>query len=461
MATISTENFEKNASFRGVLTSLYGGSAAANACRFGKLAARHQETFGAPYRDFFSSPGRIEIVGNHTDHNAGKVLAAAITVDTLAAVSPREDRVVEVKSENYPMMRISLDDLAFRQSELGTSVALIKGVAEYFARAGKATGGFTACMDSCVPKGSGVSSSSSFELIIAEIFNVYYNDGELSPIFMAKASQYAENVYFGKPSGLMDQSAIALGGVNMIDFRSFDAPDVLGAKWDFDDLEIYVVATGGDHSDLTDDYAAIPAEMKAVAAALGGKVLRDVPAENCRPSGLGGRRASGGPFFASCLRKPPPFRLGGRVEAFPRDVPAENRRPSPLPCWLQPAAGPHTGLCERRYARYPGSRLRNGVPTAQAAIRLVLLGSPPDTVHGATLRGTDPSSLLTGVRRHNADPGAGIHPCCSGLQVQGTANSPTSAALPRTGRISAVLRKAVFDIIHHFFRFINIAFIFF
>lgn len=280
MATISTENFEKNASFRGVLTSLYGDSAAANACRFGKLAARHQETFGAPYRDFFSSPGRIEIVGNHTDHNAGKVLAAAITVDTLAAVSPREDRVVEVKSENYPMMRISLDDLAFKQSELGTSVALIKGVAEYFARAGKATGGFTACMDSCVPKGSGVSSSSSFELIIAEIFNVYYNDGELSPIFMAKASQYAENVYFGKPSGLMDQSAIALGGVNMIDFRSFDAPDVLGAKWDFDDLEIYVVATGGDHSDLTDDYAVIPAEMKAVAAALGGKVLRDVPAEN-------------------------------------------------------------------------------------------------------------------------------------------------------------------------------------
>ena len=279
MATISTDNFEKSAPAAGVLRALYGDKAEKHAPRFGKLAARHAETFGIGCTDFFSSPGRIEIVGNHTDHNAGKVLAAAITVDTLAAVRPREGGLIEVKSENYPMLRVSLDDLAFRQSELGTSVALIKGVAEYFIRAGKRAGGFTACMDSCVPKGSGVSSSSSFELIIAEIFNYYYNDGRLSPIFMAKASQYAENVYFGKPSGLMDQSAIALGGVNMIDFRSFDDPEVVGARWDFDDLDIYVVATGGDHSDLTDDYAAIPAEMKAVAEALGGKVLRDIPAD--------------------------------------------------------------------------------------------------------------------------------------------------------------------------------------
>lgn len=279
MATISADYFEKNASSMQVLRALYGDPAPENAHRYGKLAARHLDTFGTESTDFFSSPGRIEIVGNHTDHNAGKVLAAAITVDTLAAARPTDDGRIRVKSENYPMLEVSLDDLAFRQSELGTSVALIKGVAEYFIRAGKKAGGFTACMDSSVPKGSGVSSSSSFELAIAEIFNRYYNGGELSPIFMAKASQYAENVYFGKPSGLMDQSAIALGGVNMIDFRSFEDPEVVGARWRFDDLDIYVVATGGDHSDLTDDYAAIPAEMKAVASALGGKVLRDVPAE--------------------------------------------------------------------------------------------------------------------------------------------------------------------------------------
>ena len=276
MATISTENFENCVPSARVMRALYGDAAAASAPRFAKLAKRHSETFGSAPDAFFSSPGRIEIVGNHTDHNAGKVLAAAVTVDTLGAVAPRDDGVIEVKSENYPMLRVSLDDLAFRQSELGTSVALIKGVAEYFVRAGKRAGGFTACMDSCVPKGSGVSSSSSFELIIAEILNHYYNDGALDPIFKAKASQYAENVYFGKPSGLMDQSAIALGGVNMIDFRSFDNPVVEKAVWRFDDLEIFVVATGGDHSDLTDDYAALRAEMKTVAEALGGKLLRDI-----------------------------------------------------------------------------------------------------------------------------------------------------------------------------------------
>ena len=142
--------------------------------------------------------------------------------------------------------------------------------------------------------------------------------------------------------------------------------------------------------------------------------------------------------------------MGGAEAAWPR--------PSLI---VRHMARPHTGLWRQRYARYPGSRLRSGTPAAQLTVRLVLLGSPPDTVHGATLRGTDPSSLLTRVRRHNAVPGAGIHPCYSGLQVQGTANSPTSAALPQAGSISAAHRKAVFDIIHHFHSFINITFHFF
>ena len=137
---------------------------------------------------------------------------------------------------------------------------------------------------------------------------------------------------------------------------------------------------------------------------------------------------------------------------------AASLRPS---LYIRFMARPHTDLWNQRYARYPGSRLRSGNPAAQIAVRLVLLGSPPDTVHGATLRGTDPSSLLTGGRRHNAVPGAGIHPCCSGSQVQGTANSPTSAALPRAGRVSTACQQAVFDIIHHFCRFINITFLFF
>ena len=265
---------------RSTLVALYGADADKNSPRFGVLARQHEQLFGAACADFFSSPGRIEIVGNHTDHNAGKVLAAAISVDTLAAVSPRADGIIEVKSEDYPAMRIDVSDIGFKAAELGTSTALIKGVLDFYERAGAGIGGFTACMNSNVPKGSGVSSSSSFELVIAEILNVYYNGGALTPVFKARASQYAENVYFGKPSGLMDQTAIAVGGVNMIDFRDFENPVVESADWNFDDLGIFVVATGGDHSDLTDDYAAIPAEMKSVAEALGGKLLRDIAPED-------------------------------------------------------------------------------------------------------------------------------------------------------------------------------------
>ena len=222
------------------LAGLYGAAAEDGARRLGAVARTFEATFGRAPADLFSSPGRIEIVGNHTDHNAGKVLAAAVNVDTVAAVSPREDGVIEVKSEDYPPMLVELSDVSFKASELGTSAALIKGVADFYMRAGVRVGGFSACMTSTVPRGSGMSSSSSFELMIAEILNVYYNSGSLDPVFKARASQYAENVYFGKPSGLMDQTAISVGGVNMI------------------------------------DYAAIPAEMKAVAEAMGGKLLRDI-----------------------------------------------------------------------------------------------------------------------------------------------------------------------------------------
>ena len=258
------------------LAGLYGAAAEDGARRLGAVARTFEATFGRAPADLFSSPGRIEIVGNHTDHNAGKVLAAAVNVDTVAAVSPREDGVIEVKSEDYPPMLVELSDVSFKASELGTSAALIKGVADFYMRAGVRVGGFSACMTSTVPRGSGMSSSSSFELMIAEILNVYYNSGSLDPVFKARASQYAENVYFGKPSGLMDQTAISVGGVNMIDFRDFERPEFENAKWTFDDLDIFVAATGGDHSDLTDDYAAIPAEMKAVAEAMGGKLLRDI-----------------------------------------------------------------------------------------------------------------------------------------------------------------------------------------
>lgn len=245
--------------------------------RFEELIGMHKSTFNTEDVEFFSSPGRIEIVGNHTDHNGGKVLCAAINFDTLASVSKRTDGIIEVKSKGYPMLKVDVEHPDFAVGEIGTSLALIKGVVDYFKRSGMKVGGFSACMTSNVPKGSGVSSSSSFELAIAEILNVFYNDSSLDPVFKAKASQYAENTFFGKPCGLMDQSAIALGGVDFIDFASFDEPIIEKAHWNFDDLDIYVIATGGDHSDLTDDYAAIPQEMKEVASLFGAKLLHEIP----------------------------------------------------------------------------------------------------------------------------------------------------------------------------------------
>lgn len=244
-----------------------------------ELKKQHLDIFKTKSTALFSSPGRIEIVGNHTDHNGGKVLAAAISFRTLAAVAKRDDGLVKIKSKGYPMLTVELEKLDKAASEEGTSLALIKGVARYFLDAGKKVGGFSATMISNVPNGAGVSSSSSFELAVAEIFNAFYNGGELDPIFKAKASQYAENAYFGKPCGLMDQSAIALGGVNMIDFRNFDEPVVKRADWRFDDVDIYVIATGGDHSNLTADYAAIPFEMKKVASKFSANVLAEIPYE--------------------------------------------------------------------------------------------------------------------------------------------------------------------------------------
>lgn len=262
-----------------VCVDLYGEATAEHTDRFNELVKMHKDIFNTANVEFFSSPGRIEIVGNHTDHNGGKVLCAAINVDTLASVSSRSDGIIEVKSKGYPMLRVDVSKPDFSVSEIGTSTALIKGVVDYFKRSGKNVGGFSACMTSSVPKGAGVSSSSSFELAIAEILNDMYNGGSIDPIFKAKASQYAENTFFGKPCGLMDQSAIALGGVNLIDFASFDDPLVEKAHWAFKDLDIYVIATGGDHSDLTDDYAAIPHEMKEVAACFGAKLLHEISPE--------------------------------------------------------------------------------------------------------------------------------------------------------------------------------------
>ena len=230
----------------------------------------------------YSVAGRSELSGNHTDHNHGCVIAASISLDVLAVASPRADGVIRLKSEGFD--EDVVDITAYTQpdeSKLGTSAALIAGVCKGFTNNGYAVGGFDACTVSTVFKGSGLSSSAAFEDMIGTILSHLYNKGCVDEVSFSKISQYAENKFFGKPCGLMDQVACAVGGIVAIDFADPTAPVIEPLPFDMTaaGYHLCIVNTGGNHADLTDDYAAVPAEMKAVAAHFGKSVLREVTAE--------------------------------------------------------------------------------------------------------------------------------------------------------------------------------------
>ncbi len=244
--------------------------------RYLSLSEQHVKSFEVKDFEFYSSPGRIEVCGNHTDHNNGKVLCASITVDTLGAVTKTDDDRIRIASQGYPVIDVSITNLEKNPREEGTSTALVKGVAKYLADRGFKIGGFAATTTSSVFKGAGVSSSASFEVFVAEIISELYNEGAIDAVTKAKASQWAESYYFNKPCGLMDQSAIALGGVSYIDFRSAENPLIEHIDWNFADLDIILINSGGDHSSLTSHYAAIRTEMEQVASYFGKKVLREV-----------------------------------------------------------------------------------------------------------------------------------------------------------------------------------------
>jgi galactokinase len=230
----------------------------------------------------FSTPGRTEIGGNHTDHNAGRVLAAGVSLDAIAVATPAPDDVIRVYSEGYPEpFVVELDSLAPRKEEEGTTSALIRGIASRMRELGYRIGGFNAYITSDVLGGSGLSSSACIEVLLGNIINHLYNDGKIDEILLAKIGQYAENVYFNKPCGLMDQIACAVGGFVTIDFKDFDNPVVRKIDFDFaaQNYSLLVINTGGSHADLTDDYASVPREMKAVASALGKKVCRELTME--------------------------------------------------------------------------------------------------------------------------------------------------------------------------------------
>ncbi len=280
MAIDSTFYLENNDIFFSAVDGLYSRhNIQKQQKRYANLFKSHLKNFDVSSADFYSSPGRIELLGNHTDHNNGKVLAAAISLDTLACVTKTDSNCIKILSGGYPMLTVRLDQLDACDEERGTSVALVKGVCNWFKEHGYNVGGFVATMVSDVMKGAGVSSSASFEVLVAEILNDLYNGGKVTDVEKAVASQYAENRYFGKPCGLLDQSAIALGDVVYIDFKDPASMQVKNYDLPFDDLDIVVINTGGDHSDLTDNYAAIRSEMEFVATCFGKHVLREVDEE--------------------------------------------------------------------------------------------------------------------------------------------------------------------------------------
>lgn len=226
----------------------------------------------------FSAPGRTEIGGNHTDHQHGCVLAAAVDMTTTAEVRLNGTNVIRVDSEGYKPVEIDLSDLKIREEEKNTTAALIRGVAAAFAQRGYKLVGFDAKVKSTVLPGSGLSSSAAFEVLIGRILNGLFANNAVSAIEIAQIGQYAENVYFGKPCGLMDQMASSVGGLVFIDFAIPAQPNVEKIDYDFAHCgyTICIIDSGADHADLTAEYAAIPAEMKNVAAYFGKVVLRDV-----------------------------------------------------------------------------------------------------------------------------------------------------------------------------------------
>ena len=264
------------------LASLYccaPAETASKAARYAAVLDGLEKTFGSHAEaGLYSAPGRTEIGGNHTDHQHGRVLAGSVNIDMIAAAAPNDKNQLRVQSEGYDLCVIDLNDLEARKEEENTTAALLRGECAAFTQRGAKLAGLDVYISSNVPKGSGVSSSAAFEVLIGVILNDCFMTEKVSPIAIAQIGQWAENVYFGKPCGLMDQMASSVGNIITIDFASPAKPVVEPVAVDFSKagLALCILDSGADHADLTDEYAAIPAECRAVAAVCGGEVLRDV-----------------------------------------------------------------------------------------------------------------------------------------------------------------------------------------
>lgn len=278
------KNTIENGGFDSALVRVYGEKELdAQRQRYAELCSFYEDTLGEGENiRFFSAPGRTEVCGNHTDHNHGQVLAAAINLDAVACASKNDSGIIRVFSKGYPGDTVDLNVLVPQENEKDKSVALVRGVAARFVQLGYKIGGFDAVTVNNVLKGSGMSSSASFEVLVGTILNYLYNDGKISPVEIAQIAQYAENVFFGKPCGLMDQMACSVGSFVEIDFADPEKPVITPVEFDFASCghSLCIVDTRADHADLTDEYAAIRREMEAVAGFFGKKCLRDTPEED-------------------------------------------------------------------------------------------------------------------------------------------------------------------------------------
>lgn len=249
--------------------------------RYEALADAYRANFSSEAEMFVSAPGRTEVVGNHTDHQKGRVLAGAVDLDTVAAIAANGSNAVRLFSEGYDQpFVVDLSDLNVHEEEKNTTFALIRGVAAKISELGYQIGGFNAQVTSTVFKGSGLSSSAAFEVMLVAAFDALFNGWVIDAKLNARISQYAENVFFGKPSGLLDQTASAVGGLVALDFAP-DIAEVEALKYDFGEkgFALCVVSAGGDHGDLTDAYASIPVEMRSVARLMNREILGDIAPE--------------------------------------------------------------------------------------------------------------------------------------------------------------------------------------
>lgn len=272
----------KNGHFAEVLQDVYVEAALAEAqrARYIQALEKFMELYGDKEVEVYSVPGRSEVCGNHTDHQHGEVLAAAISLDIIAVVAPNEEHI-KILSDDYDIKAIDLNDLEKRDEEEGTSEGLIRGMVYRLRELGYQTGGFDGYMTSDVLQGSGLSSSAAFEVMVGTVLSGLYNDMKIDPVLIAQAGQFSENVYFGKPSGLMDQCACSVGSLIHIDFADIAHPVVEKIEVDFPEFKhsLCIVDVHASHADLTPDYAAITYEMKEVAHYFGKDFLREVEEE--------------------------------------------------------------------------------------------------------------------------------------------------------------------------------------